>query len=406
MQKSLAIKPSDDYKSYINAIGGLLGKTLPSGWENARFYIEKNNNIAGWKGTYSLKGSDERAFTLNKVLFANLEKLRDVEKYICPMSELTFYSDGRYEINYEHTEIERLAPSEIQEEIKKLKEIDLKSVDVESLKKHINAINKGHELTSPIISAGSKLYRGVLWQEKPVNISQLCYPPQESVKKIHRAGRVNQPLFYCSFARDAVFHELGVHTVDKLVVSEWETVSSLIVNNVGYYPEALEKLGASRTMPYWYNEQRPEAIEENKQVRQFFADEFTKIVPPGQEHLYKLSVAIAEMHFGFDMFDGLIYPAMAMRGNADNLAIKPSSVDNKLVLKKVEYYQITECCKDVGYRVRMLDFANSFSENGQIEWKGRLPHWVLRNRGEALEVAVENGKWVARNLQGEMVEPE
>ena len=335
-----------------------------------------------------------------------LQILRGEGIYHCPISDITFHSDRRYEINYEHTELIRLAPNEIQAEIKKLKEMDLQNVDVESLKQHIHNINKGYELTSPIIPVGNKLYRGVLWKEKPVNVSQLSYPPPESVNKFHRAGRTNQPLFYCSFVRDAVFHELRVYAEDKLVVSEWETVSSLIVNNVGYYPEVLEKLGASRTMPYWYNEQHPEAIEENKQVRQFFTDEFTKIVPPGQEHLYKLSVAIAEIHFGFDMFDGLIYPAMAMRGNADNMAIKPSSVDNKLVLKKVEYYQITECCKDGGYRIRMLDFANSFSKNGQIEWKGRLPHWVLRKRGEALKVAVENGKWVARNLNGETVEQE
>ena len=83
----------------------LLCKTFPSGWKKTRLYIENNNDLAEWKGTYSLKGADETAFTLNKAFITNLEKLRDVEKYICPMSQLTFSSDGRYEIKYDHTKM-------------------------------------------------------------------------------------------------------------------------------------------------------------------------------------------------------------------------------------------------------------------------------------------------------------
>jgi hypothetical protein len=105
------------------------------------------------------------------------------------------------------------------------------------------------------------------------------------------------------------------------------------------------------------------------------------------------------------MFDGLLYPALAMRGNADNLAIKPPAVDKKLAFKKADFFQI-EDYSDNSYKVTWLDFANSLSCEGKIEWKGRLPQWKLGKKGEMLMLKVENGMWVARNPNGEVVEPE
>lgn len=261
-------------------------------------------------------------------------------------------------------------------------------------------------LKTPKIPAGRKLYRGVKWPEKPHEVSQLSYRPKEKANEFHRAGRPNQPLFYCSSAREAVFYESRVRAGDKLVVSEWETTASLLVNNVGFDPDTLKKLGSNRECSNLNNKEFPKEFEKhNTLVRQFFSNEFTRKVAYGQEHLYKISVAIAEQHFQSDMFDALLYPAIAMKGKADNLAIKPQSLSEKLVLKKVEYIQVTDDSNG-SYKIIMLDFANSFTEDGRIEWKGRLPHWVLRNKGDQLTVAVENGKWVARNTDGEVVEPE
>ena len=406
MHKSLAIKPSDESTGYINAVGCLLNKTLPNGWKRARICVYKNDNIIEWKGYYSLGGEEETVFKLNENFITNVERLRNDTKYICPMSSITFHSNGTYEMKYDHTVIERLSTNEIQGKIETLKTLDLKNISFDDLKKYISTLTIGYMLKTPIIPVGRKLYRGILWQEKPHEITRLSYPPEEMVDKFHRAGRPNRPLFYCSSVRDAVFYELGVCAGDKLVVSEWETTASLLVNNVGFDPDTLKNLGSNRAMPAWSNNDRLEGIEQNNLlVQQFFADEFTKIVPLGQEYKYKLSVAIAEQHFQSDMFDALLYPAIAMKGNADNLAIKPQSVSEKLVLKKVEYIQVTDDSNN-SYKITMLDFANSFTEDGRIEWKGRLPHWVLRNKGDTLIVAVEDGKWVARTPNGEMVEPE
>lgn len=406
MQKPLAIRPSDDAQSNINAIARWLNHSLPQGWNEARIYVEQNNGISEWKGHYSLGGEEEISFAVHGDIVKCLETLRSENNRHCPISSITFHGDHRYEIKYDHSTSERLPLSVIQEEIKKLKEIDLRKTDVDSLRTRIGSLTIGYRLTSPKIAAGTILYRGVQGQEQPCAMHQLSYAPEEKVKKLHRAGRPQQPLFYCSLDRNAVFYEVGVAAGDRVVVSQWECTDSLLVNNVGYRPDTLENLGSNRECPSWGNGTCPKEFENhNKIIGEFFAEEFTKRVPVGQEHLYKLSVAIAEQHFQHDMFDGLMYPAIAMSGNADNLAIKPIAVDKKLAFKKAEYFQIEEH-SDNSYKMTWLDFANSVSCDDKIEWKGRLPQWKIGKKGEMLMLKVENGTWVARNSSGEVVEPE
>ena len=134
------------------------------------------------------------------------------------------------------------------------------------------------------------------------------------------------------------------------------------------------------------------------------ATEFAKQVPLGHEHLYKLSIAIAESHFSNDMFGGLLFPTIAMRANADNLALKPECVDKCLSLSKVEYFRVDEN-DSKNFTCTLLDFADAFEGNGQILWKGRLPQWVIQP-GQALDFKVEQGRWIAQNDRGEVVQSE
>jgi len=73
---------------------------------------------------------------------------------------------------------------------------------------------------------------------------------------------------------------------------------------------------------------------------------------------------------------------MAMRANADNLALKPDCVDLHLSVRKVEYIGVDEA-DERGFKVTILDFADSFDEDGGIQWKGRRPHWVMTEKGQS-----------------------
>ncbi|MEN6306374.1 MAG: hypothetical protein ABFD91_01355 [Anaerohalosphaeraceae bacterium] len=407
LKETKSLKPSSNNQTWINAIGKSLTKTLPQNWKEARLKFEKNiTSRDKWVALYTISQEnnrlEEKTFILTEDIIANLNKLKAAEESRNPISDIIFHSDHKYEIRHEYSKVKRAGIDEVEREIEILRKLDLKDIDIDSLKEHTNALIVGYSLTTPIISSGKKFYRGVPWPEKPINVAQLSYPPREKVDEFHRAGRPNHSLFYCSCAREAVFYELGVNAGDKVVISQWETMDFLLVNNIGYCSDTLKKLGTNRECPSWSNENDPEKT--NMLIRQFFSDEFTKIVPRGQGYLYKTSVAIAEQHFQSDMFDALLYPSVAMKGYADNLAIKPPVVDKKLVLKRAEYIDIKDYHDD-RYSITMLDFADSFTKDGKIEWKGRLPQWVL-HKDDQVTVAVENGKWVARNTSGEIVEPE
>ena len=296
---------------------------------------------------------------------------------------------------------------EIQKAIQTIKELDLKSVEIDSVKELLKPILKGFVVNTPKFKPGLTLYRGRSCKTKPTNVYDLTSPPKESIKSNQRVNRAGHPVFYCSTAREVLFFELDVKPKDKIVVSKWETTEELIVNNVGYTRTCFSNLKSNRESQTWGEIKKEINIPENNNlVNEFLSQEFTKIVPAGKEDLYKISIAIAEKLFSDDLFDGLLYPTISMKANADNLAIKTQYVGEKrIVIKSVEYIQI-DAKEDFKYKITVLDFANSFKDDRTIEWKGRPPHWVLREKGDELKLIAKNGKWVVIDKAGNIIKPE
>jgi len=190
------------------------------------------------------------------------------------------------------------------------------------------------------------------------------------------------------------FFECFVKTGDKFILSQWKTVSRLLVNNIGYLNDNIMGL-------------QPKSLDElkeaNRLIRNFIDEEFTKNVNEGEEYLYKITIALAEKHFSDDIFNGLLYPSIAIEGRSDNLALKPHYVDKNLMIERVEFIKIISV-KDFEYKIKVLDLATSFGKDGSIEWKGRPGKWYLKKKGDELILSVENGRWVARDKEGKIVE--
>ena len=72
-------------------------------------------------------------------------------------------------------------------------------------------------------------------------------------------------------------------------------------------------------------------------------------------------------------FAEIIYPTIAGRGEGDNLAIKPAFANTMLHLEEVEYIRINARPTDFEYNITIVDSANTFEDDGTIEWKGRAP---------------------------------
>ena len=307
---------------------------------------------------------------------------------------------------------------ELERTIHEFQDLDYNTIEVDSIKGLLKPLLSGHfAVSSPIIPLNHKFYRGVKRKEKPQNICELTYPPPANVKSFQRANRPGESMFYCSTSRNTPAYELSLVQGDYVAISRWRNSKRMVFNNVGYTQEIFVDKGADRICPNWGDEKDPPswATLENQIVTRFLAKEFTKIVPIGKEVHYKTSVAIAEELTQRDItfpngkkikFAGLLYPTIAMRANDDNLAVKPEFVDLHFKLDQVEYLRVdTHPDTEYVYNVTILDFANTFSPDGTILWKGRRSQWQLRP-GERLNLKIENGCMVARNSAGEIVDPE
>jgi hypothetical protein len=306
----------------------------------------------------------------------------------------------------------------VRQRITELKRLDLSSVEIDFIKSRLELLMAEYAFGTPFVPQGQELFRGIRYSEKPISSNQLTYPCAELVQRDQRANRAFSPMFYCSIAREPVFFELRVAAGDYIALSRWRVDQKFLVNNVGYASAVFAKLRSVRNTPDWGGEHPKIGTLKNRQVAAFFSSEFTREVAHGNEHLYKLSVAIAErlcsgsingssedQKLGLDRFAGVMYPPVAMRANADNLALFPEFVDRCLRLEAVEWIRVDEQRQDFKYNITKLDFAGTFGSSGEIEWKGRLPQWKLERRGEQLIFAVENGQWVARDEGGNVVKP-
>lgn len=290
--------------------------------------------------------------------------------------------------------IQNLSLKQIQDIIEEIRRLDLEVVDIDIIKEKLKPLFVGYTLGAPIYEPGLKLYRGRVCNEKLNNIKDITYPPAKLITKYQRVNRPGQSVFYCCAGRRVPFFECFVKTGDKFILSQWKTVSRLLVNNIGYLNDNIMGL-------------QPKSLDELKEanilIRNFIDEEFTKIVSEGKEHLYKISIALAEKHFSDDIFNGLLYPSIAIKGRSDNLALKPHYVDKNLMIERVEFIQIISV-KGFEYKIKVLDLATSFGKDGSIEWKGHPGNWYLKKKGDELILAVENGRWVARDKNGKIVE--
>lgn len=279
------------------------------------------------------------------------------------------------------------------------------NADIDTLKEMLIPIFRGYVHSATKVPVGEMLYRGVKCKQIPDNIKQLTYPPKDKAH-LGRANRDGNPVFYCSNSGNVTCFELDVKPGDMVAVSKWRIAEPLLLNNVGFTDGVFLGLNANRRNPnYGEIKSLVDVPLSNALVDKFLSEEFMKSITAEQRDLYKLPVAIAEKLFMDKMFDGLLYPTFAMRGNADNLAIKPTSVEKKLVIRSAEFIQINSQ-KDFTYNITRLNFAKNFGDDGTIQWKGRPANWKIREQGDELLFSMENGEWIARDAQGNIVEPD
>jgi hypothetical protein len=167
-----------------------------------------------------------------------------------------------------------------------------------------------------------------------------------------------------------------------LRVSAWLTTSAMTFNHLGYSQAVLDHVKAHRDLPSFAKMSADD--ERNKVIREWQCRVFTATVPSGQEHLYRLPIALKNFALAPmvqpnpnlpTLFSGVIYPSVAMHLLGDNIAILPSEVDSKMRLFEITLLAIDSITetrtsdggKQTSHNLKMYDFARSDGE-GNLLW--------------------------------------
>lgn len=275
-------------------------------------------------------------------------------------------------------------------------------------KKLWNALD-GYSLSVPEHNAGLKLYRAVPVDAQPKKITRIKYRHAEEITTWGRLNSPGESVFYCCSAYEATFFEVKPKQGDLIVIGTWETTQPLSVPHVGYSEKAFKNFGWHRKTLYDVSS-TPDIQEANDLLAQRFAN------PLDTQEFYRKTVAIKHCFWrnatssitGVQSAHslGLMYPSIACKANHDNFGLPPEYVDNNLKLLEATLCRIEDVdFQNLKIPVTYLDFATTFGPGGEIEWKGRLPQWVMKEAGSVLNFTVENGQWVARDSKGNIVEP-
>jgi hypothetical protein len=326
--------------------------------------------------------------------------------------------------------------TEANERIHYIRNLNLEESSIDEIKNLLKPLWPGYKISAPILRPGTRFYRAVVLKSdeiQPKRVSRISYPSPVHIKKYQRANRIASPRFYCSAHRPTTLSEIDVSPGNYIVISRWDLREPLFAPNIGYTNRVFEKYNSQRTeKDIWWLRQDNSKV--NQLIHDFFSDAFSEKVSNGQEYKYKISIAISEGLFGDPMLSSmlleniknpptefrlgiLIYPSLSRFANTDNAVLIPDFVDKYLDLKFIEYIRVGD-----DLNISLLDFANSASKEGIIEWKGRLPEWsgpenaifsiengetVVRNaNGELIiKLSIEDGEAIARNAKGEIVDP-
>lgn len=173
---------------------------------------------------------------------------------------------------------------------------------------------------------------------------------------------------------------------------------------IGYTDAVAEMLGSNRPVPEYGRLGHHQYEEEHALINEFLAEMFTATDPGRKLWRYRLSVAIAEKFLAAEMVEGLMYPTIAMFGNADNFALRPRFADTHLRPIYSEFLEITGV-HGTQFSLTVLDEARAFGSAGQIDWIGHPAQWTIDTAGGQLLFEAVAGHWVARNERGEIVDP-
>jgi hypothetical protein len=270
----------------------------------------------------------------------------------------------------------------ILERLELLKGTDLAGARIDDLKAILFDLLRAYTSTTLLIDENRPIFRARRHREdeKEKLLDHVdVYPKACFIKRLGRANRKRTPIFYFSADKVIALHELKPNIGEIFSVIECgarQGVSPLLVpigihelarrHNArigGDFPEP-----AVRIRAFLGND---EDFEKHRLIDNFVAAEFLKVVDEGEEHLYKLTIAIAELLFDFETdvgpIDGIAYPSIASDQLNANVALLPEAFHRLYEPVACTWTRIEETRPSHGFFVSSRE-AKGISSEGEIAW--------------------------------------
>ena len=185
-----------------------------------------------------------------------------------------------------------LSSDELLRELTALETGGFASISDEELREKIRIIHSGFTLQAPIFPAGTAIYRAVRVSQRPADQSRVGYPPAMVVSSYGRLNRIGEVMFYGAFHLGSCLQECAWQVGEFFVVSGWLTTTPMTFNHLGYSQAVLQSMKSNRDMPFFTK--LANDSDRNVLIREWQARVFTQQVPSGQEHLYRLPIALKD----------------------------------------------------------------------------------------------------------------
>lgn len=224
----------------------------------------------------------------------------------------------------------------LKENIHGFKKMDIMNMTDIELEKHIDDVlsiklESGIRIVTTmfeysIYNKGSRFYRvrkldnADMPNRKLKKVSAYWNPPQKYVTNYGRLNKPKESLLYTALNSYTAMCETNIQSGDPFVLCVYEAKKPLRFSWIG---------GKAN---YTFNHiQSKQAIEYLETVRQFLVYEFTRVVPEGHEHLYRITEMIAKKYYMTSNEIGWRYPSIK-NGFEDNICFNSKMVMDNIKL--------------------------------------------------------------------------
>ena len=280
--------------------------------------------------------------------------------------------------------LSRLTIDEIQGRLELVRKIDLKTAEVDDLKLLLRDLLWAYSCFTISVNGERSIYRARRHlpneREKALDSVEEVYPHAKYIKTLGRANRERVPIFYFSIDPVIALHECKAAPGDVFTILECKTsgVTETLLVPIGIHDllkKHNKKIGGDFPEPAVRLKELFENDEINLRkyglIDKFVVEEFLRVVETGNEHEFKLTIAIAEFLFSFETdigpVDGIAYPSIASDWYNANIAFRPEAFRRLCKPVNCRWQRIEGSKPDLGFSVGEL-IAKEVNEDGQIKW--------------------------------------